>query len=84
MLPTSTPTILSEGDEVQIVWHRERLTIGISADAIHRAMGRPQGKPSQARREEYVDEHIGRIIGIARDRLLSARDGYARIEAGEL
>jgi hypothetical protein len=84
MLPTSTPTILSKDDEVQIVWHLERLRIGISQDAIDRAMGRPQAKPSQARREEYVDENMGRIISIAQDRLLSSNDGYVRIDAGEL
>ena len=84
MLPTSTPAILTKGDEVQIVWHRERLCIGISEGAIHRAMGLPESKASQARREEYVDENMGRIISIASDRLLSSRDGYVRIEEGEL
>ena len=75
---------MSKGDEVQIVWPREGLRIGISEGAINRAMGHPQSKASQARREEYVDENMGRIIRIAQDRLLSARDGYVRIEAGEL
>lgn len=84
MLPTSTPTILSKGDEVQIVWQREGLRIGISEGAIHRAMGLPQSKASQTRREQYVDENMGRIISIAQDRLLSARDGYVRLDAGEL
>ena len=84
MLPTSTPTILSKGDEVQIVWHREGLRIGISEGAIHRAMGCPQNKASQARREQFVDENMGRIISIAQDRLLSSLDGYVRLDAGEL
>ena len=84
MLPTSTPTILSKGDEVQIVWPSEGLRIGISEGAIHRAMGSPKSKASQTRREEYVDENMGRIISIAKDRLLSAGDGYVRIDAGEL
>lgn len=84
MLPTSTPTILSKDDEVQIVWHREGLRIGISERAIHRAMGCPQAKASQTRREQYVDENMGGIISIAEDRLLSSRDGYVRIDEGEL
>ena len=84
MLPTSTPTILSKADEVQIVWLREGLRMGVSEGAIHRAMGLPLGKVSQARREEYVDENSGRIISIAKDYLLSSRDGHVRIEVGDL
>ena len=80
MLPTSTPTILSKGDEVQIVWHPECLRIGISEGAIHRAMGCPQTKASQTRREQYVFENMGRFISITENRLLSSRNGYVRID----
>jgi len=84
MLLTSNPTILSKDDEVQIVWQRDGLRIGTTADAIHRAMGLLRSKASQAGREEYVDENMGRIISIAKDRLLSSRDGYVRLSEGEL
>lgn len=83
-LPERPPTsIVAHDNAVLVLWRGEGPGIAIPFAAIARALGVPPERLTDRTREDYVRNHLERILALASDRLRAGERGLIELHSLE-